>query len=110
MLTIQLRFFQEMTLLSRSVVLMISYNIFNGGLPVKQLTLNINKSPFMVNWHQSVQTCPLIYDVCIKIDEKHLTKVIGTIFLGITIDDTLTFKYHYENVLTKFSMVSCILQ
>ena len=69
-------------------------------LQVNRLTLNINKSSFMVIGPQSVQTCTLICNGCIKINEQYLTKVNEAKFLGITNDDALTFKHH-ENVLIK---------
>ena len=78
-------------------------------LQVNRLTLNIKKSSFMVIGPRFAQNCPLICNGCIKIDEQYLTKVSEAKFLGITIDDALTFKQHYENVLTRLSMVSGIL-
>ena len=44
-------------------------------LQVNRLTLNINKSSFMVIGPRSVEFCPLICNGCIKIYEQYLTKV-----------------------------------
>ena len=42
-------------------------------------------------------------------NEQHSAKIYEAKFLGIIIADALTFKHHYENVLTRLSMVSGIL-
>ena len=78
-------------------------------LHLNRLNLNIIKSSFIVIGPRSVQTCTLICNGCIKIDEQYLTKVSEENFLGITIDDALTFRLHYEDLLTRLSMVSGIL-
>ena len=43
-------------------------------LRVNLLTLNIDKSSFMVIGPQSVETCPFICSVSIKINEQYLTQ------------------------------------
>ena len=60
----------------------------------------------MVIGPRSVQTCTLVCNGCIKIDGQYWTKVGEAKFFGTTIDNALTFKQHYENVLTRLSIVS----
>ena len=60
----------------------------------------------MVTGPQSVPACILVCVGCIKINEQYMTKLSQAKFLGITSDDAITFKHHYENVLTRLTMVS----
>ena len=76
---------------------------------VNLLTFSINKTSLMVIGQQSLQICPLICGVCIKVDEQYLATVNEANFLGITIDDAVTLKHQYENMFTRISMVSGVL-
>ena len=78
-------------------------------LQVNRLTLNVNKSSFMVNGPQSVRTSPVLFNNWIRIIEQYVTKVYEAKFVAITIDGALTFKYNYESLITRLSMISDIL-
>jgi len=78
-------------------------------LQVFRLTLNTNKTSFMLIGSPRNDINHVILKQSIRISNNCLTRVYNANFLGITIDDQLNFKRHYENVLSKLSMTCGVM-
>lgn len=75
------------------------YNISNW-LIANRLSLNVNKSSYMIISNKKIIQCPVL---CI--DNEVISRVESTKFLGITIDDKLKFNIHVTNI-TKQSSIA----
>ena len=68
-------------------------------LKVNKLSLNISKTHFMLfKGNKTAHYCPKI-----SVDNKYITQVNCTKFLGIMIDDKLTAKHHIEYISKKIA-------
>ena len=68
----------------------------NNCLNTNRLSLNISKTSYMIISNQK-------NSLDIKIRETVLTKVSTVKFLGVTLDETLTFNYHVNKVTSTIS-------
>ena len=67
-------------------------------LITNRLSLNIDKSSYMIFSHNAIDT-----NLTIKIRQTEIKRVSNTIFLGVTLDDKLKFDVHTNNVINKLS-------
>ena len=81
-------------------------NMFNSELKKRtiwlyanKLSLNVKKSHFMLFFKKRQYQI----SVCLEIDGEQLSQVKNTKFLGIIIDDQLTWKSHIEHIVNKMS-------
>ena len=75
----------------------------NTWFRCNKLSLNISKTNFII-FHTKKYTADPIH---LKIDGKELERVKSTKFLGVLIDESLNFKCHIDNLLSK--LVICCL-
>ena len=78
----------------------------NSWLIANKLTLNINKSHYIVF---SKQVLPDTYLPPIKINDNKLSRVQETKFLGVTINARLNWSTHINNITLKISRINGIL-
>ena len=64
-----------------------------------KLSLNITKTNYMLVGNKKIE------NPCIQIDHQVLTRVEKTKFLGVTIDDQMTWKQHIQIVQSKISRI-----
>ena len=76
-------------------------------LHINKLSLNISKTKYMTFHHKNRPTNKL--DLCIKINNEEIQKVSSFCFLGLTIDETLSWKTHIQNTSNKISKTLGIL-
>ena len=75
----------------------------DNWLKTNRLSLNVSKTSYMIT---SIQKIALD----IKIRESILTKVLTVKFLGVTLDENLTFKDHVNKVTSKISKSICVMR
>ena len=68
----------------------------DNWLKANRLSLNVSKTSYMIISNQKNA-------IEIRIRDSILTKVSTVKFLGVTLDENLTFKDHLKNVTTKIS-------
>ena len=68
----------------------------DNWLKANRLSLDVSKTSYMIISNQK-------YGIDIRIRDSILTKVSTVKFLGITLDENLTFNDHVKNVTTKIS-------
>ena len=73
-------------------------------LQSNRLTLNANKSSFMIHGHFNE-----LNSINISIRNERLTQTSTAKFLGITIDEKLNFREHIQNVICKVGRVSGLI-
>ena len=73
-------------------------------LQSNRLTLNANKSSFMIHGHFNG-----LNSINISIRNERLTQTSTAKFLGITIDEKLNFREHIQNVICKVGRVSGLI-
>ena len=69
---------------------------FNNWLKANRLSLNVSKPSHIIISNQN-------YTIDIRIRDSILTKVLTVKFLGVTLDENLTFNDHVKHVTTKMS-------
>ena len=69
-------------------------------LKVNKLTLNIDKTHFIIFRNKNKL---IDYEPCLKIDEKPIHRVTSTKFLGVYVDEHLTWKVHIDYICKKVS-------
>ena len=77
----------------------------SGWLKVNKLSLNANKSKFMIFKHVNKTVEPL----SLKIDNSNIEWVTNFNFLGLTISDNLEWETHVQNIANKCSRTTGIL-
>ena len=68
----------------------------DNWLKANRLSLNVSKTSYMIISNQK-------YAIDIRIRDSILTKVSTVKFLGVTLDEIITFNDHVKNVTTKIS-------
>ena len=74
-------------------------------LTVNKLSLNISKTKFMIFHHPNKRTI----DIQIKINDIDIERVTDFCFLGLTINENLTWKTHIGKISNKISKFNGIL-
>ena len=82
--------------------------LFCNWLKANKLSLNIKKTKYMI-FRYSQRPVNSLPKLKLEIDGHNLERVTTFEFLGITINETLTWKNHIHKVGTKISKVICIL-
>jgi hypothetical protein len=80
----------------------IAFEQLNKWFEANLLSLNFNKTHFIQFMNKS--TCSS--DICIKYGDKQISNTLKTKFLGLFINDTLSWKTHIEYILSKSSSAS----
>ena len=75
-------------------------------LDANKLSLNITKTNYII-FYSSVDSTPL--NIAIKIGKKHITKVKYIKFLGVLLDEHLTWRYHITELSKKLARTCGIL-
>ena len=75
-------------------------------LDANKLSLNITKTNYII-FHSSVDSTPL--NIAIKIGKKHIAKVKYIKFLGVLLDEHLTWRYHITELSKKLARTCGIL-
>ena len=78
----------------------------NRWLDADNLSLNISKTHYII-FHSSVDSIPL--STAIKIGSKHIAKVKYIKFLGVLLDEHLTWRYHITELSKKLARTCGIL-
>ncbi len=79
--------------------------VVDDWLKANRLSLNIDKTNYMIITHNPFDE----HDVTIKIRDRPLTRVTSTKFLGITIDDRLSYGGHLSALCRQLSRTKGIL-
>ena len=75
-------------------------------LNANELSLNVNKTQFMIF---KTKTRNLSYKANVIINEQPINQVNYTKFLGLYIDEELTWKYHINHVTMKVAKMTGIM-
>ena len=70
----------------------------DNWLKANRLSLNVSKTSYMIIWNQKIE-------IDIRIRDSIFINVSTVKFLGVTLDENLTFNDHVINVTTKISNV-----
>ena len=76
----------------------VEFSKVDSWLVVNKLSLNLSKTTYMIITHSSIPD-----DLSIRIRDVEINRVSVSKFLGIHIDDGLTFKYHIDKLTNKLS-------
>ena len=78
---------------------------FSNWIRCNQLTINVSKTFYMVSCGANIN----LDNISIKIDNIVLSKVNQIKFLGVTIDEKLTWKTHLLSLCTRLSQITGVL-
>ena len=82
---------------ARHNILNSELNKLSAWFAANKLSLNISKTKFMVFRPRQKRLC-YMYDYDISINGEALTQVSEALFLGVLLDDCLSWKYHISLV------------
>ena len=78
----------------------------NAWLKDSLISLNFNKTHYL--GFKTKHCCSVNTEI--KFDLKYITKATATEFLGLIIDDTLSWKHHIDQVINKLCVACCAMQ
>jgi hypothetical protein len=79
------------------MILILLWN--NNWFEANLLSFNFDKTYFIQFTNKSTYTS----DICIKYGDKQISNTFNTKFLGLFINDTLSWKTHIEYIMSKLS-------
>ena len=89
-------FIAKPNLKQAETLLNLELNVLDGWLKYKKLALNINKTKYMIISNKNNQE-----QLCISINQEQIANTSELKYLGIIIDNKLTFGPHIDNVIAK---------